>query len=251
MVPSFQHFGIINQDYTGSYLNLAMPSSSNQAPLNVKTGPVDLLLALVLLSPPTSPKVTLPTAPDDTTTDPIDQPSNYIVPNTIYDEPTEVPKNIGDILSQVHRTDLPNYFTRETSELATHETSAHTSYFFGRLNPFVRDDFLYVDAWDRMRVFETPWTKPAAWGSGFQVRRPIHNEACVDVTVTQNVVEPIVACLEVLLDNFLDNLNKQCQEAFGIDFSFSLQVRHETSNFTGDVLLQITSQSIFIYVQSR
>ncbi|KAH8794408.1 hypothetical protein DL96DRAFT_1567951 [Flagelloscypha sp. PMI_526] len=67
--------------------------------------------------------------------------------------------------------------------------------------------FIDVKKWKS--VFKTKWTKPAVRGS--QVHRAIENEACVYVVFTQNVVEPLVGSLEVLLEGFLKQLNHACQ----------------------------------------
>ncbi|KAH8794413.1 hypothetical protein DL96DRAFT_1690590 [Flagelloscypha sp. PMI_526] len=87
------------------------------------------------------------------------------------------------------------------------------------------------------RVLKTKWTKPAVWG--LHVYRAIDNAACVDVVFTQNVVEPLVSSLEVLLDGSLGQSNQICHKILGDQLFFSLQVRHETTNRGDDARTDI------------
>ncbi|KAH8823787.1 hypothetical protein DL96DRAFT_1615474 [Flagelloscypha sp. PMI_526] len=199
-----------------------MSPTSIEIQSKLKLSVSDLLLALVLLSPPTLPKASRSNAPEDATNDPNDQPANFLVPSTVYTAPTAPPATIDNILSMPHRTDLPRHQIDKV--LPTHEASQTAQKFFPHLNDFNIIDFIKVHEWTS--VFAKPWTRPDFWGS--QTRRVIDNEACVDIAVTQNVVEPVVACLEVFLAPFLEDLNNHCKRFFGDNSFYSLQVRHET-----------------------
>ena len=57
----------------------------------------------------------------------------------------------------------------------------------------------------------------------------------------ENVVEPTIAALEVYLATFLTDLNRACKYAFGDDFEYAIQLRHECATETGIKMIPLLS----------
>ncbi|KAH8834329.1 hypothetical protein DL96DRAFT_1580207 [Flagelloscypha sp. PMI_526] len=186
----------------------------------------DVLAALARLGvqvPPT----------DNTQPDGNDDPSNALQVTVVpYAPPAAAPATVRAILDHILRNDLgtPFDFTGGVTIDAhsTHKNDGETA-LFEEGNTITGQLLLNVADWPN--ALATVWTKPDVWGEQF--RRVISNEACVDLALMENVVEPTIAALEVYLATFLTELNRACKYAFGNDFEYAIQLRHECTTETG------------------
>ncbi|KAH8823641.1 hypothetical protein DL96DRAFT_233963 [Flagelloscypha sp. PMI_526] len=197
---------------------------------------VDVLLALLLLGLPKDQSVNNPS--------PEEQPSNTISLPEVPD-PTAAPGKpgtIGDLLGENHLISGPTKYERKVKMEVndTHgkriEDTAILKNFIKVIKPRrlkfgeqKRCNLLLNFRWDR-----------DSWP--VQVPRVITNEACVDAANTLNVVEPVVAAIEICLQPFLSKLNSILEVAFDKSFKYSIQVRHECPTATGgrsDILITL------------